>query len=66
MGDPETVTTVTYYDANGYPVGTVGSYGEDWWGSAASDVRGFPDEAAADAWVSEQVGADARREPPTE
>jgi hypothetical protein len=64
VSDPETVTTTTYYDDNGTPIGTVGRYGEDWWGSANGDVQGFPDEAAADTWVRGELGTWARTEPP--
>lgn len=67
--EPETVVTVTYYDTTGYPIGTVGRYGTDWWGSANGDVQGFPDEAAAETWVLEQIagnGTAIRRDPPKE
>lgn len=63
--EPETVTTATYrHRDTGEVLGTVGRYGKQWWGSANMDVRNFDSEAAASAWVREQVGDQAEDTPP--
>lgn len=59
--EPETVITLELRvpSENGVPgdiVGSVGRYGEQWWGSAYTDVRNFDSEAEAEAWVREVTG----------
>lgn len=59
--EPETVVTLELRapGEDGRPgdiVGSVGRYGEQWWGSAYTDVRNFDSEAEAEAWVREVTG----------